>query len=402
MKAIGALAMLAIGCTAAPSNTPLTAPDLVLRNVTVIDVEAGEAQGPRTISIREGHIVAIDAQPPADFAAATQVIDGDGLFVMPGLWDAHAHLSYWGEDALDRLVGHGVTTIRELGGDPDEIESWKTAIDAGDRVGPAMYWCGPFFEGPDGEDEYRWKVSSPEEASARAGQLLDRGVDFLKIQPQIGRAEVAGLIAAARERGSSVVGHVPAGMTAIEAASLGLRSIEHLSPYTGLTDEELDATIAALLQHGTWVSPALFSMVAQVQAGGTARTDSEPVQRAYAIVRRLHAAGVPMLVGANFAYRDWPHQPGSALHGEMEVLVEAGIPAAEVLRMATTGNAAFLGVDVSEIAVIPGARADLVLLTGNPLEEIEATRAISGVVLRGAYLDALQARALRLEGSLPQ
>ena len=389
--------LLTIACGAAPPEGP----DLVLLNATVIDVAAGGIAGSFAISIEDGRIVAVDAAAPANAGASTQVIDAQGRFVMPGLWDAHAHLSYWGEDALDRLVGHGVTTIRELGGDPDEIEAWKQQIERGERLGPAMFWCGPFFEGPDGDDEYRWKVSSPEEASARAAELLDRGVDFLKIQPRIGRDEVAALIAAARGRGSYLVGHVPEGLTAIEAADLGLRSIEHLSPYMRLTDAELDTTIASLLANDTWVSPALFSMVAQAEASGAPRAHSESVQRAYAIVRRLHDAGVPMLVGANFAYRDWPHRPGSALHGEMEVLVEAGIPVPQVLRMTTLGNARFLGVDATQVAVAPGARADLLLLDRNPLESIGNTRAIAGVVLGGRYLDAAEAARLRHTEDLP-
>jgi imidazolonepropionase-like amidohydrolase len=108
-----------------------------------------------------------------------------------------------------------------------------------------------------------------------------------------------------------------------------------------------------------------------------------------------------MLVGANFAYRDWPHTPGSGLHGEMEVLVEAGIPVAEVLRMTTIGNASFLGVDADGVAVVPGARADLLLLESDPMASIEATRRIAGVVLRGRWIDADEARALREADARP-
>lgn len=388
---VAGVAMLGVG----PAQGPAEATTLVLRGVTTVDLEHGELLSGQTIVLGADEILAIEADRLDRSYDAAQVIEAAGLYVIPGLWDAHAHLSYWGEDALARLVGHGVTSIRELGGDPDEIAGWMAAIARGDLVGPSMQWCGPFLEGPEGGDEYRWKVGTPEEARRAAGALLDRGVDFLKIQPLIGRDEVAALVAVAESRGSYVVGHVPDGLSAIEGAELGLRSIEHLSPYLRLSETELEATIRVLLERGVWVSPALFSMVAQVQARGDRRQDSEIVQRAYALVRRFHEAGVPILVGANFAYRDWPHQPGSALHGEMEVLVEAGLTPAEVLRMTTFGNAGFLGVDRATVRIAPGGRADLLLLRGNPLEDIHSSRTIEGLVLRGRYFDTEALARLR-------
>lgn len=401
MATASVVALAAVACGPAAEPAAAAAPDLVLYGVTIVDVQAGVTRGPSTLSIAGDRILAIDDGMPTDLPETVRVVDAEGLFVMPGLWDAHAHLSYWGEDALDRLVGHGVTTIRELGGDPDEIARWRDEVARGERIGPSMFWCGPFFEGPDGEDEYRWKVASPAEASARAHELLDRGVDFLKIQPRIGREQVAALVAAAAARGSYVVGHVPAGLTAIDAAELGLRSIEHLSPYWELDDAELDATIASLRDHQVWVSPALFSVVAPIEAAGESRATSASVQRAYTLVRRLYEAGLPMLVGANFAYRDWPHRPGSALHGEMEALADAGIPVAEVLRMTTIGNARFLGVAAEQVAVVPGARADLLLLDADPLASVAATRRIAGIVVRGRWLDADRARALREDEAAP-
>ena len=392
MKRIG---VLAAACLATVAVGPAQSPTLVLRNVTTVDLERGEVRSAQTIAIRDNRVVAVDAHEPGRSYGDARVVEAAGRYVIPGLWDAHAHLSYWGDDALGRLVGHGVTTIRELGGDPDEIAGWMNAVAQGERVGPSMYWCGPFFEGPDGDDEYRWKVSDPAQAHESASVLFDRGVDFLKIQPRIEANLVAALVAAARSRGSYVVGHVPAGLSAIDAAELGLRSIEHLRPYQRLSEVDLEATIRVLLEREVWVSPALFSMVAQAESRGESRANSEAIQHAYTVVRRLHEAGIPMLVGANFAYREWPHRPGSALHGEMEVLVEAGLDPLEVLRMTSFGNARFLGVDPAAVRIAPGGRADLVLLDANPLDNISNSRTIEGVVLRGSYFDSTALEQLR-------
>ena len=153
-----------------------------------------------------------------------------------------------------------------------------------------------------------------------------------------------------------------------------------------LSDAEIDTVIGAYLEHGTWMSPALYSMVAPLEARGGDPADSERVQRAYEIVRRFHAAGVPILVGSNFAYRDWPQKPGSGLHGEMRVLVEAGISEHDVIKLSTAGAADFAGRSGRSGSIRAGLIADMVLLAGDPLADIRNTERIAGVFLRGAWL----------------
>jgi len=315
---------------AIPIQAKQTQP-VVIHWVTLIDGESDEAVENATVIFQQGRISSISMATKPPFPEGAVVIDGTGKFLIPGLWDMHAHLSYWGEDALGMLVNAGVTSIRELGGDPDEIEGWMARIQSGEIVGPSMIWCGPYVEGLEAEDEYRLKVGTTKEARVAAHTLKDRGVDFIKIQPRIARDLVEALVSEANSIGLSVVGHVPQGLSAIEASALGLRSIEHLSPYLQLSQEELEATIQTLLKNGTWVSPALFSILAPVLASGEDPSLDEKIQKAYSIVQRFYEAGVPLLLGANFAYRDWPQQPGSGLHGEMVVFEDAGIPAMEVI-----------------------------------------------------------------------
>jgi imidazolonepropionase-like amidohydrolase len=382
-KLIGVLYLLLM-VGHAPSR-PIQSGTFVIANATLID---GNADAPRpgmSVLVDDGLIVTVAPSAALETPAGATTIEADGMFLIPGLWDMHAHLSYWGEDALELLVSAGVTSIRELGGDPDEIGAWRAEIEAGDRPGPAMIWCGPFLEGPDGGEEYRFKVFDEAEVryAARALQALD--VDFLKIQPRIDPALVAALVDEGSDLGLSVVGHLPEGMAAAEGAALGLRSIEHMSPYMSLTDAELDDVIAAYKEHGTWMSPALYSMVAPLEARGATPADSERIRRAYAIVERFHAAGVPLLVGSNFAYRDWPQTPGSGLHGEMRVLVEAGISALDVIKLSTSGAAAFAGRAGQTGSIRERMVADMVLLEANPLEDIRNTERIVGVFLRGAW-----------------
>ena len=248
-----------------------------------------------------------------------------------------------------------------------------------------MVWCGPFLEGPEAEDEYRLKVATQAEGRAAVHTLHARGVDFLKIQPRIDHDVVEAVIDEARSVGLTVVGHLPQGVDAIDGSNMGLRSIEHMSPYMRLDDAGVERVIETYLANDTWLSPALYSMLAPVEARGEDPKRDERVQRANAIVRRAHEAGVPILVGANFAYRDWPQIPGSGLHGEMRALVEAGIPAMDVIKLSTTRAAEFTGV-TDRGSIRPGLAADMVLLDADPLADIGNTERISAVIQRGRFV----------------
>jgi imidazolonepropionase-like amidohydrolase len=357
----------------------------VIRGVTLIDGIADQPLQDASVVVVDGRISAIGAENDVSAPVGATVVEGEGKYLIPGLWDTHAHLSYWGEDALEMLLYAGVTSIRELGGDPDEIEGWKKEIEAGTRVGPAMVWCGPFLEGPEAEDEYRLKVATQAEGRAAVHTLHARGVDFLKIQPRIDRDVVEAVIDEARSVGLIVVGHLPQGVDAIDGSNMGLRSIEHMSPYMRLDDAGVERVIETYLANDTWLSPALYSMLAPVEARGEDPKQDERIQRANAIVRRAHEAGVPILVGANFAYRDWPQIPGSGLHGEMRALVEAGIPAMDVIKLSTTRAAEFTGV-TDRGSIRPGLAADMVLLDADPLADIGNTERISAVIQRGRFV----------------
>ncbi|HEU4562634.1 MAG TPA: hypothetical protein VFS20_32695, partial [Longimicrobium sp.] len=97
-----------------------------------------------------------------------------------GLWDAHAHLSWYGQAALDSLAAHGVAGVRDCGGDAVELARWRDQIARGERRGPRIYFSGPVLDGPKPEPRHRVTVTTPEQARRAVDSLAALGVDFIK------------------------------------------------------------------------------------------------------------------------------------------------------------------------------------------------------------------------------
>jgi len=367
----------------APPNRPPAERALLFAGVTLLDGISPEARADQSVLVLGDRIAAVGPRGSLDLPDDVISVPCEGDVLMPGLIDAHAHLSYWGDGALVELVDAGVTTARDMGGDLDAQLELRAAIERGDRLGPDLVLCGPFLEGSESEGEHRLHVDTPEQARAAVRQLAARGVDFVKLQPLIEREVAAAAVDEAATHGLAVVGHLPHGLTPLQATELGLHSLEHIEVFLGLDDAALDATFEAMRARDAWLSPAIFGMQAALEARG-ADVDADPrLRRAREVLARAHAAGVSLLVGSNFAFPDWPQQPGSGLHGELRAFVDAGIPAADVLRMATHGNARFLGRDDEVGSVRPGLRADLLLLHDDPLADIAHSSAQRYVMLRG-------------------
>ena len=130
----------------APDGERQTSPLLVIRHVTVIDVEAGRAEADRAVSIRGDRIVSVQPDGDGSRLQSGRTLDGRGLFIMPGLWDAHAHLSYLGQCSLARFVADGITSVRDLGSRPQDIAAWRGAVRAGRLVGPRILSAGANLE----------------------------------------------------------------------------------------------------------------------------------------------------------------------------------------------------------------------------------------------------------------
>lgn len=420
----------ALGGAAAAQAQPSGAYAFV--DVQVVDVERGRVLPDQTVTIADGRIQHVGTTGTIPLAAGMQVIEASGKYLIPGLWDMHVHALWDAAVAglfLNHFLAHGVTGIRDMGGTLDVL---RMVRQDSTRLRPRIQATGLILDGPEPvSPEVSLAISTPDEARAAVEMLVEAGVDALKVYTLLPADAYAAVLEAGRRHGLPVVGHVPAAVTPGEAAAEGQRSIEHLrdelEPYcTPETVDRCGALIADFTVHETWQTPTLTILRAKVMLDDPAFAEDPRLQTLPALVRAewaairqkrlaertasewaakrarykgeqwltgyLHGAGVPLLAGtdAGVLYTF----PGSSLHDELALLVEAGLSPWAALRTATWNPAVYMQATALLGSIAPGKYADLVLLHANPLVDIQHTRAIDMVVqggrlLRREDLDAL-------------
>jgi imidazolonepropionase-like amidohydrolase len=210
--------------------------DLLIDNVTVIDLHDGRLLERRNIAVRDGRIVAVGEAGGAARFQPARTIDAAGKFAIPGLWDMHVHfgggaaLIDENRDLLTLYVAHGVTTVRDAAGDlSPQVLQWREQIRTGELQGPTIYTSGPKIEGKGSIWPGDLEVANETELRAAFDQLQALHVDFVKItesalSPQLFKAALA----EAERRGMKTSAHVPMALMLDDVSAAGLDSIEHM------------------------------------------------------------------------------------------------------------------------------------------------------------------------------
>jgi hypothetical protein len=191
-----------------PSTTACT-------HVTVIDGSVSEDQ---TVVFSGDRITVVGPSSLTSVPAGARIIDGRGQFLIPGLWDCHAHLSYFKQSALPVLLANGVTSVRDMGGLLDEVYRWKTETNSGIRPGPRIFCAGPMLNGKV-FNEYQVAVTDAAEARGAVRVLKNANVDFIKVHAAISREAYLGVQSECKEHGLRYVGHIP--RRAVNAGACG-------------------------------------------------------------------------------------------------------------------------------------------------------------------------------------
>jgi len=363
-------------------------------------------------------------------------IDAQGRTVIPGLWDMHTHNSA-DDGLLD--IANGVTSVRDLANDTDFLLDLRKKIERGDAIGPRIVMAG-IIDGP-GKYAGPTKVLVNDDAQARAAvdNYAKLGYEQIKIYSSVKPELVPVIARRAHELGLRVSGHVPAFMRAEDAVRDGYDEIQHtnflflnfwpdiqdtrtpirftavaeraalldlqsapVQSFLNLLREKkivIDPTVSIFegmftSRKGT-MSPS-YAMVAdrlppQVRrgylAGGLAVPEGmdqryrDSFRNMLAMVKALYDNHIPIVAGTDAL-------AGFSLHRELELYVQAGIPPAAVLRIATLGAASVMKHDDQLGSIAPGKLADLDIIDGDPSTNISDVRRVVTVIKDGKVFDA--------------
>jgi len=396
---------------------------LLFENVDVVDVETGKLLQDYFVLIEDGKIAAI-SNLPLEIESAIRV-DAAGKTLMPGLWDMHGHFGI--DDGILNVAG-GITNVRIIGGVHDKIMEMTDKIDSGAVIGPNTHRCG--FMDKAGPYASGWAAESLEDALERVDFFAEHGYIQIKLYSSIEPEWVAPIAERAHSHGMRVSGHVPAFMTAEQAVRAGYDEIQHINMVflnflagdqedtrqqirfslygekaadLDLESDAVNKFIALLKENNVVIDPtaAIFETMLVHVAGEPDPTFAAVIEHLPpAVSRGMYSAEFPH--GADWA-RSAPNQaamlrklhengiqlvPGSdnmaafTLHRELEVYSEAGIPNAAVLKMATLDSARVTGVEDRTGSIEVGKDSDLILVDGNPLDDISAVRRAT-LVMKG-------------------
>jgi len=400
----------------APSSIAITGGDL-------FDSERGSILPRTSVLIRGSRIVAVGPADSLAVPSGSLVIDATGKTLMPGMWDMHSHLFSTSQTtrAVTDLAA-GITTVRDLASDLDMAVSLRDRSAAGLLAAPRMVLAG-FLEGPG-----RWAgpseaiVSTEEQALAWIARYDSAGYKQIKLYNLIQQDLVPVIAREAHRRGMRLSGHVPRGLSTPGAVRLGFDEINHIAfllstfypdslylpemraysavaaavaPYFNVDAPEFTAMLELFKQRGTVIDPTVNLWLSARAQGGApppnvgipAPPSDSLAQRADAtllrIIKRLYDAGVTIVPGTD----------GSNYNSELENYERAGIPAGEVLRIATIVPARVMKDEREYGSIAAGKVADLFIVDGKPAERVADLRKVVRVIRAGRVYDPKLLRA---------
>jgi imidazolonepropionase-like amidohydrolase len=435
----------------------------VIANVGLIPMTSDTLIQDATVLVRDGRITAVAPDRKLEVPAGAHHIDGCGKYLIPGLADMHVHLYSDDEtpdslasDELGVMLASGVTVIRLMIGTPEHLVL-RGKIESGRLLGPQLWVASPQFIGkPDINSRV---VTTPEQASTGVKEVADAGYDFVKLTTEITPAVYDAVVAEAARNGIRVIGHVDPRVGVARALAAG-QHIEHLDNYlesvladsaptrSSVSDlgvfrprnwesldyvdgRKVDQIAGATARARVYTTPTLTMFKEAFGLGQPdemirARPDwammpagvrnlylkardhywkNPPTearrQRWVAVrnqlVKAISDSGGKIMAGSDTP--EWFLGYGFTLHRELESLVAAGLTPYQALAAASRTPAEFLHALRDWGTIEPGKRADLVLLSANPLEDIRNTTRIEGVAVGGRWLPQASLRRMLLSAT---
>ena len=413
--------------------------EVVFKSVNVIPMDREQVLQNQVVVMKNGKIQSVSDPKKAKYRKNALVIDAAGRYLMPGLAEMHAHVPPIGDlepmkDVLRLFAANGVTTIRGMLGHPKHLEL-RTMINNGELISPRFYTSGPPLHGE--------SVKTQDDAVRMVKEEKQAGYDFLKILPGLTKDNFDAMARTAHEENIPFAGHVSYQVGVWKAIEAKQQTIDHMDAFieglvpgiekisedeTGLFGmfiaDKADTTripklMKALRDNNVWVVPTqaladrwftpertaesfrgdpemkyMDSKTLDNWVKAKTNLESDPkyekeklanyIKLRRKLIYECNRNGVGLLLGS-----DAPqifNVPGMSTHHELQYLVDAGLTPYEALKTGTINVGVFY--NKPEMGVIrQGANADVVLLNGNPLENIANTQKIQGVLVGNKWLD---------------
>jgi imidazolonepropionase-like amidohydrolase len=413
-----------------------------IKNVNIITMASSNTVIENaTVIISNNLIQSINGAIPKN----ATIINGKGKWLMPGLIDAHVHLStdnYFGQkyptqtpdltfntqDIMTPIIANGVTTVLDLNSTMETFGQ-KKEIEKGHIIGPRI-GLAALINGGSGQGRI---ANTAEEGRIMVRNVKAEGYDFIKVYSKLNIETYNAIINEAHKQGLKTIGHIPnAFQGKIEQAfTPHFGMVAHAEEFSkqsqnmSLEDAQKFAKLSK--DNGTWLSPTLTTMVwiakqthsidsiknlpslkyvhplfqskwltannyVKNASPEIATTFDNMVKYHFLLVKTFKEAGVPIVAGTDAGVSGVV--AGFSLHDELELLVESGLTTQEALNSATLLSAQWLGTDKQIGSIETGKFADLVLLEQNPLIDIKNTRKIAGVFVNGKWLDKVKLNAM--------
>jgi imidazolonepropionase-like amidohydrolase len=417
---------------------PAPAQDLLVTGGRLFDSVSDAARPNPGVLVRAGKIVALGVER-ADGAAVLALEETQTL--LPGLFDLHAHyaIDLFGRGRRDEtraypaiFLANGVTSTFSAGEvNPEEMRALRLRVERGEQVGPRIFNSGPYY----GTWRKGWDRDMPLDAlRAEVDHWAARGVRGFKAKG-LGHAHLRVLIERAHHHGLTVTGHLGSGRPGTvnprDAIALGIDRVEHFlggdqltpdrSAYASLehvdpsepafaaicalyvdTRTYFDATLSAFGYFGER-DPVVFTpwtderayftpLVQELLKDRPARPPLAQFERIYwkkrATLKRFHELGGGALITTGTDHPSWgDYLQGFSIHRELHCLSLAGLPNADVLKAGTINGARALGVGDHLGSIEPGKWADMIVVAGDVLQDIRATRDVQHVIRGGVVHD---------------
>jgi len=414
-------------------------PTLALAGGRVLDGYGGPWIEDGVVLIAGERIIAVGTAAEVDIPAGVEVIDTNGMTVLPGLFDMHVHTQLLGhgdyprwhelyegrmesnmEIAAGQLLRAGVTSARDLGGPLEELVSVRGRIASGEVEGSRLFISGPFIQKAPYqayEERYRWGVDGPADARRKVQRLIDAGVDVIKLidQDQLTEEEVRAVVETAHAAGKKVVAHAHRMEEIRVGLAHGVDNFEHtgLGTAPGYSEDVLEGlrerntavywtpTISPLyvMQYTGEVFPERLDdpswrvgMPTEMADEIRQSLDRIPHLPYYALFpsripllphkfQQIRETGVRLMIGTDSGIPSMFHTDST--WREMALWVELGVAPMQVLQAATLWPARFLGVEADLGTLTPGRLADVIAVKGDPLTDMTVLRNVEVVVKEG-------------------